>query len=140
MRCLFLLLTVILSADALATPAGRRKGPPRTHLLNQLAGDWHSTSLSGDAIGLAVTDVVITFKPDKTFTATANLNIGGPNHYRGAFEAKLNTLILKTEAHGVFRCSVDFHQSDAFILKPKSKSITAHFARGQAPASSGGWF
>ncbi|MGE9296794.1 MAG: hypothetical protein ACQKBV_10945 [Puniceicoccales bacterium] len=140
MRYLVVLLLLCLTGSAFAQPAGRRKGTPPVSAPNKLLGHWHSTSLSGDAIGIAVDNVVVEFHDKHNFTATVNMTIGGPNVYTGQYHTGQKTLTLHPVSQNEIECELIFNGPQQFTVKPKGDSVTAVFARGAAPASSGGWF
>ncbi|WP_309383821.1 hypothetical protein [Cerasicoccus frondis] len=140
MRTLLITLLLFLSLPAIAIPPAHRKHPPTMPTESRLVGHWHSTSLSGDAIGLAVDNIVVEFRADKRFKATANLNIGGPSTFQGKYAAKRQKLTLQTESNGDIDCVVTFHGPRKLTLNAPAKGVTAEFTRGSAPSSSGSWF
>lgn len=140
MQRLVILSLFLLSLSLGAVPPGHRKHPPKLLTETRLVGHWHSTSLSGDAVGLAVSDVVVEFRGGKKFHATINMNIGGPSVYEGEYHARRQMLTLHPVSQSAIPCTVTFHSDDKITVVATQQGVTAVFERGEAPASSGGWF
>ncbi|MBK1859570.1 hypothetical protein [Cerasicoccus arenae] len=140
MRCLILLCLLFSTAGLMALPAGHRHGPPKLSTVSRLVGHWHSTSLSGDGVGLAVDNVVVEFHGNRKFKATVNMNIGGPSIYEGVYHAKEKTLTLHPVSQDAIPCTVTFDGTRKMTVLASASSVTVDFDRGAAPKSSGGWF
>lgn len=140
MRSLIAITLCFVSSQLLAIPPSRDNGRRDLSTSARIVGTWHSTSLSGDAIGLAVEDIVVEFHRTKQFKATVNMNIGEPSIYEGGFNTKQESLTLNTESSGAIDCIVTFQGSRQMTLVGKAHGVKAVFERGSAPESSGGWF
>ncbi|WP_309396298.1 hypothetical protein [Cerasicoccus maritimus] len=140
MRLLLFAITLFLSFSAVAVPPAHRKHPPVFTTKTIIVGQWHSTALNGDAIGLAVDDVVVEFHPSGDFKATVNMNIGGPSEYHGHYSAKRQKLSLKPETQDLINCHVSFTGHNKMSIVIEEKGVSAAFSRGAAPSSSGSWF
>lgn len=140
MRWLILLVVLLIHSHAWSAPPGHRKGGKELSTATRLIGAWHSTSVSGDAVSFAVDNIVIEFHHDQEFKATVNLNLGGPDVYQGAFDAKQQQLTLKTQTAGSIPCKVTFEGSKKMIVVGQQHGVTVVFQRGASPADSGGWF
>jgi len=139
MRCFMILSLALTCACLHALPAGHQIGGRQLSTATRLVGTWHSTSLSGDAIGLAVEDVVVVFHGNHDFEATVNMNIGGPSTYQGKYDAKKKSVVLHTKTAGAIPCKITFHGPKKMTLVGEKHDVTAVFERGKEPSSSGGW-
>ncbi len=140
MRCFTVLVCLLFSMTAMAVPAGHRNGARKLSTATRLIGTWHSTSVSGDGVGLAVDNVVVEFHVNKNFKATVNMTIGSPNVYEGTYDARLESVTLNAEGSGAIPCKVSFNGPARVTFVDANNGVTAVFERGEASSSSSGWF